>query len=67
MSIQSRLFLTGIPDRLSKTFTIFNQPITLAELDKEIDAENGLLLNDAGVSDDELAATFEAEIEDDGE
>jgi len=36
-------------------------------LDKEIDAENGLLLNDAGVSDDELAATFEAEIEDDGE
>ena len=40
---------------------------SLADLDKEIDAENRLLLNDAGVSDDELAATFEAEIEDDGE
>jgi hypothetical protein len=36
-------------------------------LDKEIDAENGLLLNDANVSDDELDAAFEAEMEDDGE
>ena len=40
---------------------------SLAELDKEIDAENGLLLNDAGVSDDELDTAFEAAMEDDGE
>ncbi len=38
---------------------------SLAELDKEIDAEDELLISDICVSDDELDAAFEAGMEDD--